>query len=74
MQRCHRRDLVCAAVVFGDKIYVMGGEDGKRNDLKSMEWFDPKTQKWTRGAEMSSKRSGCAAAVLGDKIYVIGGV
>ena len=37
--------------------------------LESMESME----RWTRGAERSSKRSGSAAAVLGDRIYVIGG-
>ncbi|CAD6186589.1 unnamed protein product [Caenorhabditis auriculariae] len=71
-------------VVYNDKIYVFGGQDGRlvtaenrqiRNTarLQCGEVFDPKLNKWKRTARMTHMRSDGAAAVAGSKIYVSGG-
>ncbi len=44
-----------AAVALGGKIYAMGGYDGN-NRLKSMEVFDPSTNQWANGQDMSTAR------------------
>ena len=46
----------CAAVVVKGKIYAIGGYNGGGN-LNSVEVFDPETNKWTPGPEMSTDRS-----------------
>ena len=50
----------------------MGGESHPACHTSS-EMYDPKTEKWTALADMSTPRSGAGAAVLDNKIYIAGG-
>ncbi len=52
-----------AVSVVDKRIYVMGGFDGS-NRLRSVECYDPDTQKWTFINQMQTNRAGCGAAVL----------
>jgi N-acetylneuraminic acid mutarotase len=63
-----------AAVVFGGKLWCIGGmtED---NDLSSVvDIYDPATQQWTSappvGETERAKAFGCAACVVGGSLYV----
>lgn len=60
-----------AAVAYQGRIYVFGGR--WREDLTSMEIYDPAADTWTLGPDMRTARAGHAAAVVGDRIYVLGG-
>jgi N-acetylneuraminic acid mutarotase len=56
------------------KIYAIGGFGGKNNEpLKSMEVFDVREGKWSKGPAMGIARRALAAAALADGIYAIGG-
>ena len=67
------RRIFYGAVVFKDRIWLMGGFDGKNyfNDV----WNSADGVHWTRVAEKSawSPRSVGAAAVFKDRIWLIGG-
>ncbi|XP_054167853.1 kelch-like protein 20 [Oppia nitens] len=56
-------------------MYAIGGNSYKNSSsLKTMERFDPKTQKWTQMADMYTKRYEFGAASFMEKIYVCGGM
>lgn len=70
-QPFRRRAL--SAAVSGGKIYVIGGLLAERGMSKSVDIFDPKTGKWSKGPDLpKSRMSGFspAVAVAGDQIYV----
>ena len=62
----------CAACANGDRLYVIGGFNGKKS-VSSVEVFDTITQKWLSIPNMTTERDGCAAISIEDKIYVFGG-
>ncbi|XP_072276909.1 kelch-like protein 20 [Pyxicephalus adspersus] len=53
-------------------LYAVGGQDGV-SCLNIVERYDPKENKWTRVASMSTRRLGVAVAVLGGFLYAVGG-
>ncbi len=60
-----------AASAVGDKIYVIGGNNGSR--LSTVEIYDTINDTWTAGTPMPTARSGMGSATLNGKIYVMGG-
>jgi len=63
-----------SAVVYDNKIYVMGGETSINTDSNSFEVFNETTNTWTLGTTtMSTTRSQHASVVYDGKIYTIGG-
>ena len=59
------------AIVYHDKIYVIGGYDGNQR-LKTVEVFDGNT--WTLlESKMNLRRSNFAVTILDDQIMVMGG-
>lgn len=60
-----------AAGVMADRLYVVGGERGRPNQL---EVYDPTANLWTMKAPPPTRRSAMAGAVLNGKLYVIGGL
>ncbi|HRZ57800.1 MAG TPA: kelch repeat-containing protein [Candidatus Paceibacterota bacterium] len=55
-------------------LYVVGGETNSWNyPIKSLFAYDPKTDTWTRKADMPTARSGPVAAAVDGIIYAIGG-
>jgi len=68
-----------AACTVNGKIYAIGGSDEMKdgvfsaNALSAVEEYDPKTDKWTRKADMPTTRSGLCAVAVNGKIYAIGG-
>jgi N-acetylneuraminic acid mutarotase len=67
-----RRDHV-AAVALAAKIYVLGGRPGPGDVYKSVEIYDPATDRLEPGPDMLEGRSGFGAGVVDGKIYVAGG-
>ena len=54
------------------KIYAVGGYDGS-SFLKSVEMFDPRTNKWSFVASMNVTRSRVAVVANMDRLWAIGG-
>ncbi|HLN99967.1 MAG TPA: kelch repeat-containing protein, partial [Pyrinomonadaceae bacterium] len=61
-----------AAVSLSGKIFVFGGEYGRRT-RNNVESYDPENNKWQRWSPMPTPRHGLGAAVIGNSIYVISG-
>lgn len=70
------------AVVVDNKIHVIGGRvttgEGKSHfdafiDTRVHNIYDPKTGKWSRGAEALTARNSAGAAVIDGLLYVVGG-
>ena len=64
------------AVNYKDRyIFVFGGTDGSahRECLKTVERYDPQTDRWAYVSPMHQPRSSAFAFVHNEKIYVIGG-
>ena len=61
------------AVVFENKIYVIGGHDQVGSDVGIVEIYDPLLDSWSEGAPMPTVRHHYATAVVDSLIYVIGG-
>ncbi|XP_067636341.1 kelch-like protein 5 isoform X2 [Eurosta solidaginis] len=62
-----------AAVTLNGKIYVMGGRCAFLNILKSVECYDPRTNCWTKCADMIESHNYPSAAVHNGQIFVVGG-
>ncbi|MGD1838545.1 MAG: Kelch repeat-containing protein [Nitrososphaeraceae archaeon] len=60
------------AIELNGKIYVMGGWDGNKT-IKTVEQYDPVTDRWTTKENMTTVRSAYGAVAVDDKIYVFGG-
>lgn len=58
--------------VVDGKIYVFGGTPGS-GMLKTLEIYDPITDRWTSGAPSNKARTFAGTAAINDKIYIIGG-
>src|SRR5688572_18028025 len=65
------RTLAASSVVQGT-IYLIGGSDG-RQQLATVEAYDPLTNTWAEKAPMLSARRSFAVAELDGKIYAFGG-
>ena len=50
----------------------MGGRDGS-SCLRSMECFDPHTNKWSMCAPMAKRRGGVGVATYNSFLYAVGG-
>ena len=59
--------------IIGEKIYVMGGNDGFQT-IATMEVLDPKTNKWTSRASMITDKGLAGCVSFEGKIYVMGGI
>jgi hypothetical protein len=67
------RDDFGIATVDG-RIWVLGGMTGERgNRLDTIEIYDPVTDVWSAGPNMTSGRSSFRAVAIGQTIYVFGG-
>jgi N-acetylneuraminic acid mutarotase len=63
-----------AAAVHGNKIYVVGGDDGWES-MSSVMVYDIDGGDWSlMPVEMTSERGCLAVSVLGDNLYAIGGL
>ncbi|XP_075589145.1 kelch-like protein 28 [Dermatophagoides farinae] len=59
-------------VVHHGLIYAIGGFNGQCR-IRSVDMFDPKSNKWTQCASLEVKRSTLGACVLNGLIYAVGG-
>jgi len=71
-----------ASSVVNGKIYIMGGypigggipmENDREKILSTVEEYDPKTDIWTKKADMPTPRLALSASSVNGKIYAIGG-
>ncbi len=66
-----------SACSLNDKMYIIGGLIGNsRREMKvtnSMEIYDPITNEWRIGTNMSTPRAGLGVCSFNGKIYAIGG-
>ena len=53
-------------------MYAVGGQDGV-SCLNIVERYDPKENRWSKVAPMSTRRLGVAVAVLNGCLYAVGG-
>jgi N-acetylneuraminic acid mutarotase len=62
------------AVTVGDKIYLIGGNDGYIYEaFKTVEIYDPVSQTWEIGPELNVGRYQFGGSYANGKIYAIGG-
>lgn len=54
------------------RLYVVGGKDGS-SCLKTVEQYDPHTNKWTLRASMIKRRGAVGVGVLNGYMYAVGG-
>lgn len=66
-QRCS-----AGVAVLGDKLYAVGGRDGA-SCLRTVECYEPYTNKWTMCASMTRRRGGVGVAVANGFLYAMGG-
>ncbi|KAG7301128.1 hypothetical protein JYU34_015545 [Plutella xylostella] len=57
---------------LGGKLLVLGGYD-RAQALRSVEVYDPASNTWAAGPELSVARARCPAARLGGAVYALGG-
>ena len=62
-----------SAVLAGDDIYVLGGENGEGQTLDAVEAYDLRFNQWRPVAPMPERLANLGAAVLDGQIYVAGG-
>uniref|UniRef100_A0A3B3RLP9 Kelch-like family member 5 n=1 Tax=Paramormyrops kingsleyae TaxID=1676925 RepID=A0A3B3RLP9_9TELE len=69
-------DAMCpragVAVLGGPMLYAVGGRDGS-SCLRSVECFDPHTNKWSVCGQMAKRRGGVGVATWNNFLYAIGG-
>jgi N-acetylneuraminic acid mutarotase len=61
-----------AAVVFGGKLYAIGGLDPV-HPTKTVFVYDPRTRRWSRGTPLPVALHAHSASVFRDEIWVFGG-
>jgi kelch-like protein 1/4/5 len=54
------------------RLYAVGGRDGS-SCLRTVECYDPHTNKWLPCAPMSSRRGGVGVGVVNGYLYALGG-
>ncbi len=54
------------------RLYAVGGRDGS-SCLRSVECFDPHTNKWSLCAPMTKRRGGVGVATCNGFLYAVGG-
>lgn len=59
-------------IFFALRLFAVGGRDGS-SCLRSMESFDPHTNKWSMCAPMSKRRGGVGVATYNNFLYAVGG-
>lgn len=61
------------SVTYDGKIYAIGGQDNKMNQLNTVEVYDINSNTWTLIEPMTTARSEASACALNGKIFVVGG-
>ena len=65
-----RQELGVAAL--DGKIYAVGGIDGSRQAMATVEVYDPSTDRWTQRASLPDPMHHVNVAASGGKLYVVG--
>lgn len=64
-----------STILFGGKIYAIGGSKDENSYVDEIEWYDPDSAKWQKSYwEMISPRVAHFYAVVQDTFYMFGGV
>ncbi|HEX6310135.1 MAG TPA: kelch repeat-containing protein [Acidimicrobiia bacterium] len=61
------------AVAIDGRLLAVGGVDAAGRDLASTEWYDPASDVWTRGPDLSRTRQHVGVTARGRTAYAIGG-
>ena len=61
------------AVTVDGRLLAVGGVDDSNRDLASTEWYDPETDAWTSGPDLSRSRQHVGVAARRGTVYAIGG-
>jgi N-acetylneuraminic acid mutarotase len=56
-----------------NRLYLIGGNTAKDNGNSLNQVYDPQTDNWTFGMNMTTPRDGLAVAVSNDILYALGG-
>jgi N-acetylneuraminic acid mutarotase len=67
-----RREHIAVGVLDGE-IYAIGGRWEGSGELRAVEIFDPASDQWRQGPELTTSRAGFGATSVGDLIVVAGG-
>ena len=66
-----------ASGVVNGKIYIIGGTvttgAGNRQNLKTVEVYDPEMDTWAQGVDMPTARGWLSASLVDGKLYAVGG-
>jgi hypothetical protein len=62
-----------AAVVLGNRLYVIGGNDMDMDATEVVERYSHLANQWELGRDLVIPRTECGAVSFGNRIYVIGG-
>jgi N-acetylneuraminic acid mutarotase len=55
------------------KIYIIGGFNNKGKTMNTVEYYDPKTDRWSTASPLPEPLDHAAAAVYNGTLYVVGG-
>ena len=58
---------------LNEKIYIIGGFNNKGKTTNTVEYYDPKTDKWSTASPLPERLDHPAAAVYNSTLYVVGG-
>lgn len=64
--------LAAGVAILNNRLYVCGGRDGSACH-RSVESYDPHTNKWTIRTPMIRRRSAVAVGILNGFLYALGG-
>lgn len=62
-----------ASAVMQGKLYVIGGALFCKEAIRDVWMHDPRKNKWTKMASMSTPHFSCLIGVIDNKQYVVGG-
>ncbi len=60
-------------VAYADKVYVIGGVDADGQAINLVQIYNPKTNSWSSGSLMPTKREHVGITLLDKTIYVVSG-
>jgi N-acetylneuraminic acid mutarotase len=66
-----RTDFTGASL--NEKIYIIGGFNNKGKTMNTVEYYDPKTDRWSTASPLPEQLDHPAAAVYNGTLYVVGG-
>ena len=62
-----------SVAVLNGKLYAIGGYSNIDDYLKSVEVYDPVSDRWSFAADLSYPRDDASAVAYNGRIYVVGG-